>query len=168
MKLGLKSGRAGKCLMSCVIEYRSTKGLTMIELMVAVVMVAVTFTLAVPVYAGLRIRTEASECVNHAAPTRLAGSELCQTHGEQAPSLEVALAINNGTCPYCNTASSDQKASGAFTIDVNEPALDLKLVKVSPKFVPSINNAKVTNWSCSSGKRILKNSLYLPASCRDD
>ena len=107
--------------------------------MIAIAIVAVLISLAVPIYSGFRIRAKVSECINTAAPVKFAISEYRQSYGEWPPSLEATgEGIHSGRGHYCNTIRSYESAIGAFTIDVNEPAVDFNLVNISPQLTPAV------------------------------
>ena len=152
----------------CVKEYRSSKGFTLIELMIVISIVAVLISLAAPVYSGYRIRAKVTECIHGATAAKLAISEYRQTFGHWPPDLEVTGAANTGNSRYCNPIDAYQKATGAFTIDVNEPAVNLELVKISPQLTPALSSNNAIKWNCTAAETQLEEIVYLPASCREN
>ena len=137
-------------------------GFTLIELMIAIAIVAVLVSLADPVYSGYRIRAKISECINNTAPAKFAISEYRKTYGEWPPSPETAGQVSPGLSHYCNVMSSYESTTGAFSIDVNEPAVDFKLVKISPRMVPTLTRRNVINWKCTPGETVLDEIAFLP------
>jgi prepilin-type N-terminal cleavage/methylation domain-containing protein len=67
--------------MFCIKEYRSTRGFTLIELMIAIAIVAVLISLAVPLYSGYRIRAKVTECIDGATVAKFAISEYRMYYG---------------------------------------------------------------------------------------
>ena len=152
--------------MHCVTERRSTRGFTLAELMIAIAVMAVFISLASS-YAGFGIRAKVSECVNNATEVKWAIEEYRQIHGEWPPSLEATGKSNAGTSQYCNAIKRYQNATGSFTVDVNEPAIDLDLVHVSPDLVPNMSQGNVITWDCVAAETRPEEIVYLPATCRD-
>lgn len=157
-------------------QYRSTKGFTLIELMIVVAIIAILVTLAVPAYSNYMIRSKVAECINNAAVSKLAISEYRQTYGAWPPDLASAGLIEsndaNATAKskFCVGINLYEPTTGAFSIDVNETAVDASLTNVAPILLPkqdqTINN--IVNWDCQVGTTPASEVKFLPSNCRNN
>ena len=103
---------------------KSSRGFTLIELMITIAIVAILVALAVPAYSDYSIRAKVAECINGAAVAKVGISEYRQTLGPWPPSLEAAGLNTAGISYFCTSLINYQQDSGAFTIDVNEAVID--------------------------------------------
>jgi len=147
---------------------RFIKGVTVIELMISVAILAVIISLAVPLYTGSRIRSSVTECINGATGTQFAITEYRLTYGQWPPDLEVTGTGNTPSSQHCNPPGNYQKETGAFTVDVNEPAISFELVNIAPRMTPIISTGHAVRWKCTPGETEPKEIAYLPANCRND
>lgn len=143
-------------------------GFTLIELMIAIAIVAILVAMAVPAYRDYTIRAKIGECVNGAAVAKVSISEYRQSLGAWPPSLVEAGLSNSGTSSYCTALSNYQPSTGAFTIDVNEAAVDgiLAIDSIAPALTPSPTSSSIINWRCSRGSTQANYLKYLPSTCR--
>lgn len=147
--------------------YRSTKGFTLIELMITIAIVAILVTLAVPAYKDYTIRAKITECISGAAVGKIGISEYRISLGAWPPTLEEAGLEVAGISHYCTALNNYQSASGAFTIDVNETAIEPGLGDIAPVMTPSEETTFVINWNCTRGATLPEDLKYLPSTCRD-
>lgn len=142
------------------------RGITLIELMVALGIVAILVAFAVPAYKDYTIRSKIAECVNEAAVAKLTISEYRQTLGAWPANIEDAGLENAAVSKFCAGLESYETSTGAFTIDVDEPAIDPGLSPISPVLTPYMTTAGMINWVCTRGTTSESNIKYLPATCR--
>jgi type IV pilus assembly protein PilA len=144
-----------------------SKGFTLIELMIAIAIVAILVAMAVPAYMNYTIRAKISECVNGAAVAKVQISEYRQSLGAWPPSLEEAGLETGDISHYCTGLNNYQSSTGAFTIDVNEGAIDPLLADITVVLKPfQIGSSGVINWNCSRGTTAAEDLKYLPSTCR--
>jgi type IV pilus assembly protein PilA len=143
-------------------------GFTLIELMIAIAIVAILVAMAVPAYNDYTIRAKIGECINGAAVAKVSISEYRQTLGAWPPNLVEAGLSVAGISHYCTALNNYQSATGAFTIDINEAVIDpvLAIDSVSPLMTPTSTPANIIDWRCSRGTTTASNIKYLPATCR--
>ena len=155
--------------MHIVKPYRSTKGFTLIELMIAVSVVAILVALAVPAYSDYIIRSKVAECINGAAPAKIGITEYQQTMGPWPPSLGDAGLLNTGDSTYCNGMYNYDSSTGAFAIDVDEAVIDADAISgdLAPVMEPTITSSNIVNWDCTRGTTAASDLKYLPSTCRD-
>lgn len=144
------------------------RGFTIVELMITIAVVAVLVALAVPAYSDYSIRAKVTECINGAAVVKVAVSEYRQSLGAWPTNLVDAGLESSGISHYCSAFTNYDSATGAFTIDLNEAAIDssLALDALSPVLTPDETTSQIINWNCSKGGTLAGNLKYLPSTCR--
>lgn len=143
-------------------------GYTLIESLVTLFFVAVLISLAVPAYQKYTIRLMISECVNGAAIARLGIAEYRQSFGAWPPSLAHAGIGPGDNSQHCRAVSNYQHTTGAFTIVVNDMAIDRDLGGIAPVMTPKLSSSYNIRWNCTRGNGTRpENVKYLPSSCRD-
>lgn len=146
---------------------QDSKGFTLIELMIAIGIIAILVAMAVPAYQDYTVRGKISECINNTAVAKVQVSEYRQTLGAWPPTPGDAGLTNSGLSKYCNGFSGYTSSSGYFTIDINEAAVDLSLTgQISPVMTPTPTSTNIILWECSPGATSPANLKYLPATCR--
>ena len=153
--------------MYCFKQRSSAKGFTLIELMITIAIVAILVTLAVPAYKDYTIRAKITECISGAAVGKLGISEYRQTLGAWPPTLEEAGLEIAGISSFCTALNNYQPGTGAFTIDVNEAAIEPGLGAIAPILSPTEETTNVINWNCTRGATLPEDLKYLPSTCRD-
>ena len=149
-----------------------SKGFTLIELLIVITILAILTAMAVPAYRDYTIRSKIAECVNGAVVAKVAISEYeyRQTLGAWPPDIEQAGLEAAGSSHYCSALDNYQQATGEFTINVNETAIDstLPVDSVSPIMTPDSLLSNSVLWECSKGTTSAESLKYLPSTCRDD
>lgn len=153
--------------MYCIKHYRSLKGFTLIELMIAIAIIAILVAIAVPAYNDYTIRAKITECINGSAVAKVAISEYQQTLGAWPGSFEEAGLAVAGISHYCTVLTDYEPATGSFTIGINRAAIDAFLGEVSPDMVPIQRASNSIDWDCTRGSTPEENLRYLPSTCRD-
>jgi len=144
----------------------SVGGFTLIELMVALGIVAILVALFLPAYNDYTVRSKITECVNEAAVAKLTISEFRQTLGAWPPNLEDAGLLSAGTSHYCAGLSDYESSSGEFSIDINEAEIKSGLSTIAPVLTPYMSLTGVINWVCTRGTTDEDHVKYLPSTCR--
>jgi type IV pilus assembly protein PilA len=145
------------------------QGFTLIELMIVIAIVAILVALAVPAYQDYTIRSKVAECVNGAAPIKLAIAEYYMQDGTNYPTTTAAsIDSNTGVSQYCDAityaggGSAGTPANGVLTISVNSV---VGVSGITATLTPTVAASGNVNWDCNSS---LNSTLakYLPSSCR--
>ena len=146
-----------------------SKGFTLIELMIAIAIVAILIVMAVPAYQDYTIRSKVIECVNGAAVPKVAISEYKQTLGAWPPNFEQASLALADVSQYYSGLINYDSTSGEFTIDINEAAIDSTLaaysifIDMKPTQVPGNH----IDWNCGKSTTSPGGLKYLPSTCRE-
>ena len=147
------------------------KGFTLIELMIVIAIIAILVALAVPAYQDYTIRTKVSECINGAAPAKLAVSEYFQSTGAFGATVnDYGVDVANSNSQFCN-ALGITVATGviAITANQNTGAPTNTTANLAPEnsngdaYTPGTDLGPV-NWDCSPGGT--GQTRHLPSSCR--
>ena len=147
------------------------QGFTLIELMIVIAIVAILVALAVPAYQDYIVRAKFGECVNGAAPGKLAIAEFRMTDGTNWPTATESGFVKSvtGLSTEC-TAYVYAPASGKLTVNGNSAALGITGV-LGAVLTPNMQGGNDTNinWRCTNGGTgvtVATNIKYLPSSCR--
>ena len=143
------------------------KGFTLIELMIVIAIVAILVALAVPAYQDYTIRAKVAECVNGAAPLKLAVAEFRMTDGTNYPTaLEAGVTATSGVSTEClawtYAGGGAADATGAITVNV---APGVGVANISATLTPARTTDGIINWVCSNAGNV-DTAKYLPSTCR--
>ena len=150
------------------VRKQKATGFTLIELMIAVGIVAILVAMAVPAYKNYTTRAKIGECVNGAAIAKVAITEYRQTLGAWPPDLGQAGLGLTGVSQFCTALDDYQPSTGQFSINVNEAKIDplLAIDSIEPILRPTIMPSNIVNWTCARGSTTVENLKYLPSTCR--
>ena len=144
------------------------QGFTLIELMIIIAIVAILVALAVPAYQDYTIRAKVAECINSAAPAKLAVAEFFMQDGVDWPTQDQSGLEDgeSGLSQYCEAFVY----GGGTTIDaatITVSALDaVGASGVSAMLTPSVAVGGNINWACTNASGDTALAKYLPSSCR--
>ena len=144
------------------------RGFTLIELMIVIAILAILVALAVPAYRDYAIRSKIAECINNAAVAKIQVSEYRQSLGAWPPNAaEAGISSPAGNSRYCVGFANYDGGTGAFSIDVDEAAVNPSISGViEPTLTPTATASGIINWHCSYGSTDSFNTKFLPSPCR--
>ncbi len=138
---------------------RVQKGFTLIELMIVIAIVAILVALAVPAYQDYTVRAKVSECINAAAPAKLAVSETFQSDGVM-PATDDAAGFLHDPTQYC--AGVTMTGAGVIQITTQATGANGGDPVALLTATPTANTGNV-DWACSISAGAPR---YFPRECR--
>ena len=143
------------------------QGFTLIELMIVIAIVAILVALAVPAYQDYTVRAKVAECINGAAPIKLAISEFRMTDGTDWPTNEQAGLLTppvQGASEFCESWVY-ASGSGAVTVEANSNVLTGVTIQARLTPAEPTDANGIINWICNNSSTAAT-AKYLPSTCR--
>lgn len=143
---------------------RSSRGFTLIELMIVVAIIAILAAIAIPAYQDYTIRAQVSEGVSLSTGAKAAVWDFVSNTGRLPP--------NNQSAGLADPAS----ISGSYvsSVDVSGGKVDIAFagpkantaIQAGPAelYLSPVTGGGSITWSCQAGPSM--KARYLPASCR--
>ncbi len=149
---------------------RLHRGFTLIELMIAVAIVGILASIALPAYQDYAIRAKMSEAVLAAGACRTTISEIYQSGGS-APAAD-AWGCEGNTSKYVAGISTDGDGLVTVTVRGISASVDGRGISLSP-FIggaaadsATMMGRAINEWRCGPAASNGVSTKYLPASCR--
>ncbi|MFC1778496.1 pilin [Pseudomonadota bacterium] len=142
------------------------KGFTLIELMIVIAIVAILVALAVPAYQDYTVRAKVAECINSAAPAKIAVAEYYESESAVWPTKALAgLDDDSGTSTFCSPFTYTGGGATIPTIEVNPSGVGVADIQAT--LTPGVAAGGNINWRCSNTSTdAAAKAKYLPSSCR--
>ena len=141
-------------------------GFTLIELMVAVAIVGILTSLAVPAYFDYTIRAKVSEALQLASSAKISVSEFYISNARFPDDVDEA-GIGTVETRYVSGIEYEQVGDGGTITMVltAEVSTESEGKKISLTATPTNNNTSL-RWDCASATANGLEKKYLPSSCR--
>lgn len=140
-----------------MMQSKNSKGFTLIEIMVVIVIIGVLAALAIPAYTDYLVRSRVSELLNVGSTAQTAIAEYRLTNNAM-PSSIAQVGITSISSQY--VSSVDVGANGVITITGNQTTLGSGGA-LAITLTPTYSNGAIS-WTCSSTGA----TQYVPGSCR--
>jgi len=152
------------------VQVMKIKGFTLIELMIAIAIVAILLSLAIPTYQDYTVRAKISEAMNIASAFKVMVSEYYITMAELPDDATVAGIDTTFSTEYISAvgyqkdSGTDDSAMIKLTLseNVSEEVAGKELL------LTAVAKAGSLHWICSSDKSSAQplDPKYLPSNCR--
>ena len=147
----------------------NTKGFTLIELMIAIAIIGILLSLAIPAYQDYTVRAKISEAINVASSLKVMISEYYITMAKFPESAEQA-GIDTGFSTQYISGLSYHKDDGENHARVKLTFSENTGAEVANKAIvmTATQNAGTLRWTCSNDKEddAPIDEKYLPSNCR--
>jgi len=142
---------------------RKQDGFTLIELMIVIAILAILLAIAIPAYQDYSIRAKVSECINGAAPAKLAVSETLISNGGTSGLTAAEYGVDTtGTTEFCEAKTVTDAGVITMTANTTTGAAANVVMALTPAYTASGAGSGV-EWTCTltSGE-----ARYAPSECR--
>lgn len=145
------------------------QGFTLIELMIAIAIVGILLSLAVPAYQNYTIRAKIAEALTVAGSFKSLIAESYLNSGN-IPANATAAGIDTGfTTEYIKSVGYGTRADGSVTIGQLKMTLSDKVsnaLEDKELLLEAKADSGTLKWSCTSTGDSQIDGEYLPANCR--
>jgi type IV pilus assembly protein PilA len=136
---------------------RIQKGVTLIELMLVVAIIAILAAIAIPVYEDFTVRTKVAELVLAASAFRTSIAEQSAQNGGVLTSAGAGMTV----VPAGKVSGGSVTDDGVVTITGSSATVGAAITIV---MTPSLASDKTVIWTCSTAPGSFK---YVPPECRN-
>ena len=139
---------------------RNRRGFTLVELVIAIAILAILMAIAVPVYQGYSIRAKVSEGIDGMAGAKTAVAETFQNTGE-VPNHAATGFPPNAQSEYVDAIDIAGDGSGAITVTTRDTGASPDVVLT---FTPALVSGQPVSWNCSLDQG---RPIFVPTECRN-
>jgi type IV pilus assembly protein PilA len=148
-----------------MINRKTQKGFTLIELMIVIAIVGILAAIALPAYQDYTIRAKMSEPIALLAEAKTSIAEFYVNRGELPVTLSEAGLTSNPAQPLVKSLAIS--GTGLVTITVTSDSTMGGAADGSFELSPITLAGGVIEWKCKVGTGGTIEAKYLPSSCRD-
>lgn len=139
-------------------ETRTSRGFTLIELMIVVAIVGILATVAIPAYQDYIRRSQVAEAMANAGALKTSVAEFYASQG-----LFPAAGVYNDNVGGRYTASAEHDAAGVITVTLrNLSPVNPAIRGFQLRLTPTVSADAIVGWVCTTGGDL----KYLPTGCQ--
>jgi len=144
-------------------DRNSSRGFTLIELMIVIAILGILMSLALPAYQDYTIRTRVSEGLSIAAGAKIAVGETCQVDPSVTPS-NASTGFSFSSSPFVRSITISNTCAEPWIVirTQNTGAATNVVLSLDGYFNPGTGRV---SWNCH---RVAGEKQHMPGSCRDN
>lgn len=153
------------------------RGFTLIELMIAIAIIGILASIAVPAYNSYTYKARVSELLSRAAPAQLAVAEYVSAVGYNnvnqitaADASNIGSNVDLGSCTPAPTGSIGPSSGFVTNLCVHPNGVvvvigDSRTGPTAFQFTPTSQTDGTITWACAACSNYAGASKYAPATC---
>ena len=141
------------------------KGFSLIELMIAIAIIGILASIAIPAYQDYAIRAKISEAINLASAARISIAESYMSEGRLPKDLEEAGLSDISTRYVDGLSYQLQSNTGHIVLTLSEE-VDESLSQKKIALSATVDEQNLLQWQCGPANDNGVDERYLPSSCR--
>ena len=143
----------------------ATKGFSLIELMIAIAIIGILASIAIPAYQDYAIRAKISEAINLAAAAKISVAEHYMSEGRLPKDLG-ETGLSDISTRYIDSLSYQLLGNTGHIVLTLSEQVSQSLSKQKIALSATIDNQNMLQWECSPASDNGVDERYLPSSCR--
>jgi type IV pilus assembly protein PilA len=149
----------------------TSKGFTLIELMIVIAILGLLMAIAIPAYQDYTVRSKITEGMNLAAPIKVGVVEHFHATGGDLPNSNSAAGVPSASTfdtEFVDSIEVGTPANGDITISYNNSSSGIpELGSDNILSLTPVTSEGLVDWHCGVGRGSTNiEPKYLPASCR--
>jgi len=149
---------------TCSKASKSSKGFTLIELMIVIAIIGILAAVALPRYQDYTVRAKVSEVLLAATPAKIAVTEFVQANNVMPPTLVLESQTSQYVASVVYTLTTGTSVGVITVTGQTDPRLDGKTLTLTGTFATATGQL---TWVCAAPAAPAGiDAKYLPASCK--
>ena len=145
----------------------STKGFSLIELMIAIAIIGILASIAIPAYQNYAVRAKISEAINLASAAKVSVAEHYMGEGHLPENSDEA-GITTVNTRYVDALSYQLLDNTSYIIVTLSANVSEDLAQKKIVLSATVDDNDSLHWQCQAAENNGVDGRYLPSSCRRD